>query len=81
MTGIAYRAIDEAGLHVALGDREQLIPADSIILCAGQEPDDRLARPLAAAGIPCDLIGGARLATELDAARAIDEGTRLAQRL
>lgn len=60
---------------------EQLIPADNVILCAGQVPDRSLAHQLEAAGIPHHIIGGADVAAELDAKRAIDQGARLAARL
>jgi 2,4-dienoyl-CoA reductase (NADPH2) len=59
----------------------QLIECDTIVLCAGQEPLRELQAPLQAAGVPVHLIGGADQATELDAKRAIDQGTRLAATL
>ncbi|MBF3912370.1 hypothetical protein ISG26_33725, partial [Burkholderia pseudomallei] len=58
-----------------------VIEADTIVLCAGQEPERALYEPLKAAGVPVHLIGGAELAAELDAKRAIDQGARLAARL
>jgi 2,4-dienoyl-CoA reductase (NADPH2) len=60
---------------------EQVLAVDNIIVCAGQEPDATLAEGLRAAGIAFDVIGGARFASELDALRAIDEGTRLAYKM
>jgi 2,4-dienoyl-CoA reductase (NADPH2) len=60
---------------------EELIPVDSVVLCAGQVPARGLADDLAAAGIGCHVIGGADVAAELDAKRAIDQGARLAARL
>jgi 2,4-dienoyl-CoA reductase (NADPH2) len=66
---------------VSYGEKRQdaqLIAADSIVLCAGQEPQRELQAPLAAAGVRTYLIGGADAAAELDAKRAINQGTRLA---
>ena len=79
--GAVYRRIDDRGLHIDIEGTERILEADTVVICAGQEPDMRLADELRAAGTRCHLIGGARYATELDAARAIDEGTRLAQTL
>ena len=82
--GVNYERIDEQGLHVTFGaGREDptLIEADTIVLCAGQEPLRTLADDLAAKGIRCHVIGGADVASELDAKRAIDQGTRLAATL
>lgn len=78
--GCAYEGIDDAGLHYRIDGEAKTAAVDTIVLCAGQEPDRRLADELAARGIAAEVIGGARLATELDAMRAIDEGTRLAHR-
>jgi 2,4-dienoyl-CoA reductase (NADPH2) len=80
LTGVTYRRIDDAGLHYSVDGAERLLEVDTIIVCAGQEPSQRLARELRETGLTFDVIGGARLASELDAARAIDEGTRLAYR-
>ncbi len=82
--GVNYERIDENGLHVSFGDAREnptLIEADTIILCAGQEPLRSLADDLAAKGITAHVIGGADVASELDAKRAIDQGTRLAATL
>ncbi|WP_328410271.1 NADPH-dependent 2,4-dienoyl-CoA reductase [Nocardia sp. NBC_00403] len=82
--GVNYERIDGNGLHISFGEkrqRPQLIPVDNIIICAGQESVRELEDPLRAAGINLHLIGGAELAAELDAKRAIDQGTRLAARL
>jgi hypothetical protein len=65
------------GLHVSYGEQRsdhELIEADTIVLCAGQEPQRALLAPLQAAGRSVHLIGGAELAAELDAKRAIDQG-------
>ncbi|MEO0380349.1 MAG: NADPH-dependent 2,4-dienoyl-CoA reductase [Pseudomonadota bacterium] len=82
--GVNYERIDVSGLHVSFGetrDNPTLIEADDIILCAGQVPDRSLAEALEAAGISHHIIGGADVAAELDAKRAIDQGTRLAAAL
>ncbi|HQR70481.1 MAG TPA: FAD-dependent oxidoreductase [Burkholderiaceae bacterium] len=79
--GVNYERITPQGLVVSYGaDRKdgQLIECDTIVLCAGQEPLRELQAPLQAAGVPVHLIGGADEAAELDAKRAIDQGTRLA---
>ena len=78
---VAYDRIDDHGLHIRIAGTARVLEVDNIVICAGQDPDDRLASQLRDAGIACHIIGGARHALELDAARAIDEGTRLAQRL
>ncbi len=76
--GVGYERIDDAGLHITTSDGPTVIPCDTVVLCAGQEPDRRLAAPLSADGKPVHIIGGADVATELDAKRAIDQGARLA---
>lgn len=81
LTGVTYRRVDDAGLHVTIDGRDELVAADTVINCSGQEPLDDLAADLAAAGVQTHLIGGARLAAELDAARAIREATELAATL
>jgi len=82
--GVNYERITPQGLLVSYGEQRkdgQLIECDTVVLCAGQEPLRELQAPLAAAGVVLHLIGGADEATELDAKRAIDQGTRLAARL
>ena len=82
--GVNYEKIDAAGLHISHGaDRSdpKLIAADTIVLCAGQLPERGLADQLIAAGQNVHVIGGADVAAELDAKRAIDQGTRLAATL
>ena len=75
MPGCEYLKIDDAGLHIRIGDEERVLDVDNIIICAGQESLTELKDGLS---VPVHLIGGAHLATELDAKRAIDQGTRLA---
>ncbi len=82
--GVNYEKIEADGLHVSSGEaREnpQVIAADTIVLCAGQVPERSLADALIAAGREVHVIGGADVAAELDAKRAIDQGTRLAASL
>jgi 2,4-dienoyl-CoA reductase (NADPH2) len=79
--GVNYERIDSGGLHISFGSSRtdpQQIVADTVVLCAGQESLRNLAGPLTAAGKTVHIIGGADVATELDAKRAIDQGTRLA---
>ena len=79
--GVNYERITPQGLFVTYGEKHsdgQLIECDTVVLCAGQEPLRELLVPLRAAGVKAHLIGGADEAGELDAKRAIDQGTRLA---
>jgi len=73
LKGVEYRRIDDAGVHISVDGKESVIPADTVIVCAGQDP----LRPYAAK----HLIGGAKLAAELDAKRAMLEGAELAAAL
>ncbi|MBL5965677.1 NADPH-dependent 2,4-dienoyl-CoA reductase [Lelliottia amnigena] len=75
---VSYQKIDDDGLHVTIGGEPQLLRVDQVILCAGQEPRRELADPLREAGIAVHLIGGCDVAMELDARRAIAQGTKLA---
>ena len=82
--GVNYERIEPAGLMVSFGEARQnptLIEADTIVLCAGQLPERSLADALIAQGITPHVIGGADVAAELDAKRAINQGTRLASEL
>jgi 2,4-dienoyl-CoA reductase (NADPH2) len=82
--GVNYERIGPQGLFVTYGEKRldgQLIECDTVVLCAGQEPQRELEAPLRTAGVAVHRIGGADEATELDAKRAIDQGTRLAARL
>ena len=81
MAGVSYERIDDAGLHIAVGTESRLLAVDNVVVCAGQEPQRELAGGIEAAGFRVHLIGGSKLATELDAKRAIDEGSRLAAAL
>ncbi|MFE1549929.1 FAD-dependent oxidoreductase [Streptomyces sp. NPDC058718] len=81
VAGVSYERIDDEGLHVTIDGSAQLLPVDTIVLCAGQDPRRDLYEELVAAGRSPHLIGGADVAAELDAKRAIDQGTRLAAEL
>ncbi|MCZ7461996.1 NADPH-dependent 2,4-dienoyl-CoA reductase [Streptomyces sp. WMMC940] len=78
VAGAAYDRIDDEGLHITVDGTPRTIPVDTVVLCTGQEPRRDLYEELTAAGRTAHLIGGADVAAELDAKRAIDQGTRLA---
>jgi 2,4-dienoyl-CoA reductase (NADPH2) len=77
LAGVDYRRIDDAGLHVVVDGAERCLEVDSVVVCAGQES----VRDGVGADPRLHVIGGARLAGELDAERAIREGAELAARL
>ncbi len=82
--GVNYESIDERGLLISYGEKREnatLIEVDNIILCSGQEPLRELQEPLLAAGAKVHLVGGADVASELDAKRAINQASRLAATL
>ncbi|MBC3953057.1 NADPH-dependent 2,4-dienoyl-CoA reductase [Pseudomonas folii] len=82
LNSVEYLRIDDAGLHIRIGEgEEKVLPVDNIVICAGQDPLRELYDGLVAAGQAVHLIGGADVAAELDAKRAIDQGSRLAARL
>jgi len=81
LNGVEYLQIDDQGLHIRRGEEVSVLPVDTIILCAGQEPLRELQAGLEAAGKQVHLIGGADVASELDAKRAIDQGSRVAAAL
>ena len=77
--GVTYRQVDDAGLHVTRQDgTDEILPVDTVVLCAGQVSERSLADALEAAGVAAHVIGGADVAAELDAKRAIGQGARLA---
>ena len=78
IAGVTYRKIDDDGVHITVGGEERVIEADTVILCTGQDSVADLAEGLAEAGVSTHIVGGANLAAELDAKRAIEEGTRAA---
>lgn len=75
---VEYQKVDDAGLHLIVGGQPKVLDVEQVVICAGQESLRDLEEKLAVAGIPTHLIGGAKLAGELDAKRAIEEGTKLA---
>jgi 2,4-dienoyl-CoA reductase (NADPH2) len=78
MSGVSYEQVSEAGLHIRVNGQERILAVDTIVVCAGQESLRSLYDPLNALGIPTHVIGGAKEAGELDAKRAIHNGTELA---
>jgi 2,4-dienoyl-CoA reductase (NADPH2) len=81
LPGVSYQRIDDVGLHILVDGEARCLEVDNIVFCAGQVARRELYAPLQAAGLPVHLIGGAKLAMELDAKRAIEDGVRLAARL
>ncbi|WP_137817939.1 NADPH-dependent 2,4-dienoyl-CoA reductase [Pseudomonas sp. 2FG] len=82
LSSVEYLKIDDAGLHIRIAEGEpQVLPVDTVIICAGQDPLRELQDGLVAAGQSVHLIGGADVAAELDAKRAINQGSRLAAEL
>jgi 2,4-dienoyl-CoA reductase (NADPH2) len=79
--GVSYDRIDDAGLHVTVDGKSQVLDVDNVIVCAGQEPNRQLHEALVARGVDVRLVGGADVAAELDAKRAIDKATRQAAAL
>ena len=78
LAGCDYVRIDDQGLHLLVASGPQILEVNNIIVCAGQDPLRELSEGL---NIPFQIIGGADVAAELDAKRAIDQGTRLAAKL
>lgn len=81
LSDLQYLRVDDEGLWVSRNGADRCIPCDTVVVCAGQVERRELEEPLRRAGVPVDLIGGADVAAELDAKRAIDQGTRLAARV
>ncbi|UYC11234.1 NADPH-dependent 2,4-dienoyl-CoA reductase [Xanthomonas sp. CFBP 8445] len=79
--GVEYLGVDDSGLRIRVDGTEQLLPVGTVVICAGQEPRRDLQAALLAAGRSPHLIGGADVAAELDAKRAIAQGSRLAAQL
>jgi 2,4-dienoyl-CoA reductase (NADPH2) len=78
LSGVTYESVSDAGLHITVGDESKILDVDNVIVCAGQEPQRELMDSLKALEINVELIGGADVASELDAKRAIKQGTELA---
>lgn len=81
LAGVEYDRIDNAGLHIRVRGEPRVLEVDTIVVCAGQEPLADLHAALRQRGLAAHLVGGARVAAELDAVRAIEEGTRVAMEL
>jgi 2,4-dienoyl-CoA reductase (NADPH2) len=81
VAGVNYEKISSEGLHVSFGEAREnpkVIECDTVVLCSGQVSNRTLADELEANGVSCHVIGGADVAAELDAKRAINQGSRLA---
>ena len=72
--GVTYQRVDDAGLHIDVGGESKVLPVDHVVICAGQVSVRSLADDLEAAGKSYSIIGGADVAAELDAKRAIEQG-------
>ena len=81
LNGVEYMRVDDDGLHIRYQDKTQCLPVDNVVLCAGQEPYRPLKIQLAEHGIDAHVIGGADVAAELDARRAIEQGMKVAYQL
>lgn len=81
INSVQYDKIDDQGLHITVNGKSELLEVDNVIICAGQMSNNQLLEPLKAKGVNVHLIGGADLASELDAKRAINQGSRLAAAL
>lgn len=82
ISAVEYLKVDDEGLHLRIAEGEpQVLPVDTVIVCAGQDPLRELQAELEQAGLPVHLVGGADVAAELDAKRAINQGSRLAAQL
>jgi 2,4-dienoyl-CoA reductase (NADPH2) len=81
LAGVSYEGIDDRGISIQQDGQPRLLAVDHVVICAGQEPRRELVAGLESRGVRFQLIGGSKLAAELDARRAIDEGARLAAAL
>lgn len=81
LTGVDYKAIHERGLSISINGQTRLLEVDHVVVCAGQESENELAQNLIKTGLKPHVIGGAYLAKEIDAKRAIADGVQLAHRL
>ncbi|WP_272690297.1 NADPH-dependent 2,4-dienoyl-CoA reductase [Providencia sp. PROV152] len=79
--GVEYMRVDDEGLHIRYQDKLHCLPVDNVILCAGQEPYHPLKESLVEQGIQAYVIGGADVAAELDARRAIEQGMKVAYQI
>jgi 2,4-dienoyl-CoA reductase (NADPH2) len=81
LNGVEYRCIDDEGLHLLVNGQPQTLPVDTVVVCAGQDPLRELHPELTRAGQKVHLVGGADVAAELDAKRAIQQASWLAAAL
>lgn len=81
MNNVRYQKIDDAGLHITINDKPQILAVDNVVICAGQLPQRNLLSELQAANLKVHLIGGADAAIELDAKRAIKQAAELAAKI
>jgi 2,4-dienoyl-CoA reductase (NADPH2) len=81
LSGVSYQRFDDEGLHIMVEGKERVLPVDTVVVCAGQESNLALLPELQQLGKPLHIIGGAKLAAELDAKRAIRDGAELAMRI
>ncbi len=81
LNAVAYERIDDDGLHIKRRNKKRVMGVDNVVICAGQDPNRDLADALADSGLQVHVIGGADVAAELDAKRAIDQGARLAAKI
>ncbi|MEV7646466.1 NADPH-dependent 2,4-dienoyl-CoA reductase [Arthrobacter sp. NPDC089319] len=81
ISAVTYRKIDDDGLHLTVDGTDSILAVDNVVLCTGQEPQRELLEALEDLGLPVHLVGGADVAAELDAKRAINQATRLAAAL
>jgi 2,4-dienoyl-CoA reductase (NADPH2) len=77
MANVTYLKVDDAGFHVSIKDEVQILPVDHVVICAGQEPLRDLHQGLLDAGQKVHLVGGADVAAQLDAKRAIKQASEL----
>lgn len=81
LAGVSYDAVNDDGLVITVDDKQQTLPVDHVIICAGQESERTLYQQLEDKGVAAHLIGGANVASELDAKRAIRQAAELAAKI
>lgn len=79
--GVSYNKVDDQGLHITVGDESQVLDVDNIVLCSGQTSVRDLEADLLAAKVSTHVIGGADVAAEIDAKRAIRQGSVVASEI
>lgn len=81
LAGVYYKKIDDEGLHIEINGESSILAVDNVVICAGQESERSLQQGLIDEGITTHLIGGAKVAAELDAKRAIRQAAELAMKI